>query len=326
MEQLDNSSDKKWKNRPDPETVYDLIIVGGGPGATTALVYAARKLLNVAILTYDFQGQVGYTSTIENYMGFQTISGAELVQKFYEQVEQFNIPIGQGEKVTRVDKADDLFKLTVESGAVFQSRTVIIATGKRDRKLGVPGEDEFIGRGVAYCSTCDAPFYRDLKVVVTGGGNSAFTAALDLLKVAKEVTLVNHAAGWQADEILQKSVRKYDHIRFLDHHEIVSIEGDNLVRKATVRDRESKKETTIEADGVFIEIGLIPNSEPVVDLVRLNEVGEIIVDCACQTNIEGLYGAGDVTTVPHKQIIISAGEGAKAALTAYEYLTQRGLV
>lgn len=323
---FDLSSLGEKKPQPDPNVLYDLIIVGGGPAATTGAVYAARKLMNLALVTYDFQGQVGSTSEIENYMGYQTITGRELADRFAQQAMQFAFPIGTGEYVNAIGKEDGVFRVHMSSGTVLQARTVVYATGKRDRKLNVPGEDEFVGRGVAYCATCDAPFYKDLRVVVAGGGNSAFTAALDLLKIAKEVTVVNFAEGWQADEILQDLVKKYGTATLLDNHEVKAIEGDQVVKGVVVADRSTGGEKRIAADGIFIEIGLIPNSEPVKDLVALNAIGEVIVDCHCETSVEGFYGAGDVTTVPQKQIIISAGEGAKATLSAYDYLTKQGLL
>jgi alkyl hydroperoxide reductase subunit F len=314
------------ENLPDPGRVYHLLVLGGGPAATTAMLYAARKFLDAALLTKDFQGQVGTTNAIENYMGYQTINGRELAAKFYEQIRQFDLPMAQDVWITRVRREGDLFAVEVDGGAAYRAHAVVVATGKRDRVLGVPGEKELAGRGVAYCATCDAPFFRGLKVAVAGGGNSGFTAALDLLKVAAEVTLINVAEGWQADAILQASARKHDHVRFLERHEITAIEGDQVVTGLRLRDRATGAEKRIDVDGVFVEIGLVPNSEPVRGLVELNAAGEIVIDCFCRTGVAGLFAAGDVTTIPQKQIIISAGEGAKASLMAYDYLTRKGLL
>ncbi|MFC1654669.1 FAD-dependent oxidoreductase, partial [Myxococcota bacterium] len=214
-----------------------------------------------------------------------------------------------------------------ESGAAYTGRTVLLATGKRDRPLNVPGEKELVGHGVAYCSTCDAPFYKGQTVAVAGGGNSAFTALLDLLKVDAQVTLINFVEGWQADPVMIESARKYgDRVKYLDEHEVVRIEGSGKVAALVVKDRKSGEEKKLVVSGVFIEIGLLPNSGPVVGLVDLNEHKEVVIDCFCRTSLEGMYAAGDVTTVPHKQIVISAGEGAKAALSAYDYLTRRGMI
>jgi alkyl hydroperoxide reductase subunit F len=214
----------------------------------------------------------------------------------------------------------------MDTGTLYSSRTLILATGKRHRSLNVPGEKELLGRGVAYCATCDAPFYKGKKVVVAGGGNSAFTTAMDLLKVDAEVTLVNFIRGWQADEALQGRIKQGGKVTLLDYHQVSKIEGTNRVTAVVVTDRENKQEERIEANGIFIEVGLLPNSDMVKDLVDLNDQGEVIVDCLCRSSVAGLYGAGDVTTVPHKQIIIAAGEGAKAALSAYSYLMDKSFI
>jgi alkyl hydroperoxide reductase subunit F len=311
-------------NRPDPATRYDLLILGGGPAAMSAAIYAARKMLKVAMVAVDYGGQVAWTSEIENYLGFMTITGQELVDRFVEQVKEFKIPVAKGEKVVKVEEG---FRVHTESGASFSGSTVLLATGKRDRPLNVPGEKELVGHGVAYCSTCDAPFYKGQKVAVAGGGNSAFTAALDLLKVDATVTLINFVEGWQADAVMIESAKKHgDRVEYLDEHEVVRIEGTGKVAGVVVRDKKTGEEKKLDVSGIFVEIGLLPNSEPVEGLVDLNEHKEVIIDGFCRTSLEGLYAAGDVTTVPHKQIVISAGEGAKAALSAYDYLTRRGMI
>jgi len=309
---------------PDPNIVYDLLVIGGGPAAMTAAVYAARKMLKLAVLTDEFGGQVADTSEIENYIGFQMVTGQELTKKFVEHMKSFDVPCAQGEKVAKVTNEGELFAVAREGGEVFRARSVVFAAGKRYRRLGVPGEEKFTGRGVSYCAICDAPFFRNKRAVVAGGGNSAFTAAADLLKLASEVTMVNVTPGWQADPIMFDPVSAHESVTLLDNHEITRIEGDRKVAKVHVRDLGSGGEKEIAADGVFVEIGGLPNSEPVRDLAGLTDSGEIIVDCHCRTNVEGLFGAGDVTTVPYKQIVISAGEGAKAALSAYDYLSGRG--
>lgn len=315
------------KNVPDGGTLYDLVIVGGGPAAMSAAIYAARKMLELALVARDFGGQVASTSEIENYLGFQTVTGEELVRRFVQQMEHFGVPAAKGETVERIVAEDGRFGLEVAGGKRYQARSVILATGKRDRPLGVPGEQALVGRGVAYCSTCDAPFYRGKKVVVVGGGNSAFTAALDLLKVDAELTLVNFAAGWQADEVMQEAVRaRAERVRFLDRHAVVQLHGRKRVEGVTVENRDTSEQFRLDCDGVFVEIGLVPNSEPVRGLVDLNPAGEVIIDCFCRTSVAGIFGAGDVTTVAHKQIVISAGEGAKAALSAYDHLTRNRLI
>jgi len=310
---------------PNPDAIYDVLVIGGGPAAMTAAVYAARKMLKLALLTKDFGGQVMDTSDIENYMGFQTITGEELAKKFQEQIRHFEVPFRKDDGVLSVTQDGDLFLVRTENDVVFRGKTVILATGKRSRPLNVPGEREFTGKGVAYCATCDAPFYAGKDVVVAGGANSALTAAMDLLKAqATHVTLVNFIEGWQADEVLMASVRDDQRLNLLDFHEVVRIEGKDRVEAVRVRNRKTGEETVIRTNGIFVEIGLLPNSEPVAELAQVNDVREVLVDCHCATNVPGLFAAGDVTTVPYKQIVISAGEGAKAALAAYDYLAQKG--
>ncbi len=312
--------------KPEQGEVYDVIIIGGGPAAMTAAVYAARKMMNLAIITKDFGGQIRETSEVENWLGFQSINAKDLADSFEEHVKDFDIPVSLGTSITEVKKKADAFNVLADDNNIYSSRALIIATGKRHRPLNVLGENELLGRGVAYCATCDAPFFKGKKVVVAGGGNSAFTTAVDLLKVGAHVTLVNFIKGWQADESLQERIRQTDKVKLLDHHQVVKIEGKDSVTGVVVKNRENEKEEKIDANGVFVEIGLLPNNEPVKSLVELNEQGEVIVDCSCRTSVEGLFGAGDVTTVPHKQIVISAGEGAKAALSAYNFLINKSLI
>ena len=313
-------------NQPDPEITYDLLILGGGPAAMSAGVYAARKMMNLAIITKDFGGQVRETSEVENWLGFQSINAKDLADSFEEHVKSFDIPVSLGRAITEVKKQGDTFTVWTDDGTVYSSRTVILSTGKRHRPLNVPGEQELVGRGLAYCATCDAPFFKRKKVVVAGGGNSAFTTVLDLVKVEAEVTLINFIRGWQADGPLQERVEQTGTVSMLDYHQIVKIEGKDRVTGVVVKNRESEKEEKLKTDGVFVEIGLLPNNQSVKNLVELNDQGEVIVDCSSQTSVQGLYAAGDVTTVPHKQIVIAAGEGAKAALSAYNYLVNKSLL
>jgi len=313
-------------NQPDPDVTYDLLILGGGPAAMSAAVYAARKMLTCALLTKDFGGQIRETSEVENWLGFQHINAKDLADSFEEHVKSFEIPIGLGTGIAEVTKQEDTFRAAADTGTVYAGRTLILATGKRHHPLNVPGEKELIGRGVAYCATCDAPLYKGKKVVVAGGGNSAFTTAMDLMKVEADLTLVNFLKGWQADETLQKRIKQSRAVRLLDNHQVTRIEGDERVTGVVVKNRETEKEEMLAANGVFVEVGLLPNSDMVKDLVELNDQGEVIVDCLCQTSVDGLYGAGDVTTVPHKQIVIAAGEGAKAALSAYSYLIDKSII
>ena len=322
---LDISLLEKAKE-PEPEVTYDLLILGGGPAAMSAAVYAARKMMNFAIITKDFGGQVRETSEVENWLGFQSINAKDLVDMFEEHVKGFDIAVSLGPAIAEVRKDEETFKVHTDDGKTYSSHTVIVATGKRHRPLNVPGEKDLVGRGIAYCATCDAPFFKGKKVVIAGGGNSAFTTAIDLLKVDAEVTLINFIKGWQADEALQERVKQSDKAILLDYHQLVRIEGKDRVTAVVLKNRENEKEENLDTNGLFVEIGLLPNNESVKNLVKLNEQGEVIVDCSCRTSVEGLFGAGDVTTVPHKQIVIAASEGAKAALSAYDYLINKSLI
>jgi len=313
-------------NPPDQNTLYDMLILGGGPAAMGAAIYAARKLLKIAIITIDFGGQIRETWEVENYLGFQNINAKDLADRFQEHVESFNLPVAVGAAVKEIRKNDKIFTVLTESGMNFIGKTVIYATGEQHRRLSVPGEKEFSGKGVTYCAICDAPLFKDKRVIIVGGGNSAFTTALDLSRGNAEIVLVNIAEGWQADAILQQRVREYHNIEFLVSHEVIRIEGSNHVETAVVRNRSTGEERRLSVVGIFVEIGLLPNSAPAGNLANLNERGEVIVDCVCRTNVPGFFAAGDVTTIPHKQIIISAGEGAKAALSAYDYLVQTSQV
>jgi len=213
-------------------------------------------------------------------------------------------------------------KIIMEDGREFSAKSLIIATGKSYRKLNVPGEDKFMGHGVAYCSTCDAPFFSGRKVIVVGGGNSGIEAAIDLAKVAENVVVVQFLDRLTADKILIEKLNEFKNVRIMYEREVTSIKGRNSMESATVRNRKTGAMDEIQADGLFVEIGLIPNSAIVKGLVRLNSEGEIMVDCSCRTNVPGIFAAGDVTDVPFKQIIVAGGEGAKAALSACNYVLQ----
>ena len=290
-----------------PGGSYDLAIIGGGPAGLTAGIYAARKKVPALMLTGDIGGQMLWTSGIENYPGYNVIQGRELVEKFKAQVQQFPISVALGQKVTKI-------------GAEHFSRALLLSTGKRYKSLGVPGEKELIGKGVAFCATCDAPLFQDKVAAVVGGGNSALTSANDLLKYASKVYIVNIAPDMQGDAVLLEPLKKSDKVEFLMNTTVLAIHGKDKVESITLSNNTNNQQQTTNVAGVFVEIGLIPNSEPFHGFVDLNERGEIVVDCACRTSRPGVFAAGDVTTVPQKQIIIAAGEGAKAALSAFDWL------
>lgn len=306
----------------DQSVLYDVLIIGGGPAAMTAAVYCMRKGVKTGFVTKEMGGQVGETSGIENYLGYKYIEGHELVNKFSDQVKQFEIALKEGVAVTKIIDGDKK-TIILESGEKYWAKAIIIATGNRWKKLNVPGEDALVGKGVAYCTICDAPFFAGKKVVVVGGGNSGVEGAIDLAKVAAQVTVVQFLDKLTADKILIDKLQEYKNVSILYEHEVKEIHGNERVNGVTVVDRKTKQEKKLQVDGVFIQIGLSPNSDLAKGIVEINERGEIIVDCACRTSAEGIFAAGDVTSVPYKQIIIAAGEGAKAALSACDYVLRK---
>jgi len=299
--------------------MYEMVIIGGGPAGMTAAVYAARKKINTLLLSKDLGGQVLTTVGVENYMGYQFIEGPGLMQKFEEQVKKFPIDVKMGDGAVSVSRLDGGFEIRTEKGEVYQGKTAIIATGKRPRPLNVPGEDQFKGRGVTYCAICDGPLFADMKVAVIGGGNSALEAADDMVKIGEHVYLVS-LTPLTGDQVLIDKVKEASNTSVLTEHETQEILGDKFVSGIKIKDLKSGEVKSLEVGGVFVEIGLIPNSDLAKGLVNLNKLGEIEVNCACETGIPGLYAAGDVTNIPEKQIVVAAGEGAKASLQAHRYL------
>jgi alkyl hydroperoxide reductase subunit F len=299
------------------------MIIGGGPAGLAASVYAARKRLKTLLVSLDIGGQINTTWGIENYLGYQFIEGPELINKFQTQVSRFPIDQKIGEKVSRLQKIEGGFEALTESGNKYQAKAVIFATGKRPRKLNVPGEAELAGRGVTYCAICDGPVFAGQRVAVVGGGNSALEATLDMVKIAEHVDLVS-LTQLTGDAVLIDQLATAKNLNIFTEHQTLEIKGQNLVEGVVIKDLKSGEEKFLKVSGVFIEIGLVPNSEAVKELVELNKWGEVPVTPTCETTIPGLYAAGDVTDVPEKQIIVAAGEGAKAALQAHRYLQRLG--
>ncbi|TDX47842.1 FAD-dependent oxidoreductase [Orenia marismortui] len=320
---LNLSEDDKANNKAVPLTgdkIYDILIVGGGPAGLAAAVYCMRKGIDTGLITEDIGGQLLYTVDIENYIGYRYIEGVQLVDKFRAQVKQFEIGFKERSKVTAINVNEKIKKLTTTEGQTYKARALIIATGKVSRTLGVKGEERLTGRGVSYCATCDAPLYKNRRVVVVGGGNSGIEASIDLAKVAEHVTLVQDLDKLTADQVLVDKLKQFDNVEILFEHEVLEIKGDQMVETVILRDNKSSEKKEMNINGVFIEVGLVPNTDFVADKLSLNKYGEIEIDCGSKTSVEGVFAAGDVTSVPFKQIIIAAGEGAKAALVAYDYI------
>jgi alkyl hydroperoxide reductase subunit F len=278
-------------------------------------------IINTLLISGDIGGQGLTTWLVENYMGYQFIEGHELMQKFEEQVKQFptDVKVEVGKRAERLSRVDGGFEVKTDRGETYQAKAVIVATGKHPRQLNVPGEKELLGRGVTYCAICDGPLFADVKVAVIGGGNSALEAADDMVKIADHVYLIS-LTPLTGDQILISKVKSASNLTIFLEHEVLEIKGKNSVEGIRIRDLKSKKEKELEVGGIFVEIGLTPNSELVKELVTLNRLGEIMVDCGSETGVPGFFAAGDVTSVPDKQIVVAAGEGAKAVLQAHRYL------
>ena len=298
--------------------VYELIIAGAGPAGITAAIYAARKKMDFVILTTNVGGQVSFSSEIENYTGFQYISGEELAAKFQEHLKRHKFELKM-EEVQKVEREGTLFRVKTDVGT-YMGKTAIIATGRKPRELKVPGEAEFKNRGVTYCATCDGPLFEGLDVAVVGGGNSGLEAVLQLIKIAKSIYLLQRGSQLKADTVLVEKAKTSEKVNIWINTQVREIVGDKLV--TGIRVRRNGKETLLPVQGVFVEIGSVPNSE-IIGFVEKNRWGEIIVNCECETNIPGLFASGDVTNVPEKQIVVAAGEGCKAALSTFRYLSQR---
>jgi len=297
----------------------DLLIIGGGPAGMTAAVYAARKKVDVVLLSKDLGGQALWSRGVENYMGYQYIEGSELMGKFESQVSQFPLEQKLGYEASELSRIDGGFRTETHQGEAFEARAVIIATGKKPRKLEVPGEDRLRGRGVAYCAICDGPLFAGQKVAVVGGGNSAVEATIDMTKIADHVYLISRSE-LRADSLLLDKLQGAGNLTPLMNHIVLAVEGDSMVDSIRVRDTATGTERALDVAGVFVEIGLVPNSDLAKGIARLNQAGEIEVTCTCETDVPGLFAAGDVTNIPDKQIVVAAGEGAKAALQAQRYL------
>jgi alkyl hydroperoxide reductase subunit F len=298
--------------------MFDLIIVGAGPAGITASVYAARKKMNLLVITKDIGGQAAWSGDIENYTGYQFITGPELVGKFEEHMRKYAIALKENEEVLELRRKSEGVWVKTDKGA-YEAKTAVIASGKRSRELGVPGEVEFKNRGLTYCATCDGPLFSEKDVAVIGGGNSALDAALQLIQIARHIYLINITSDLGGDAIMREKVSESKKVSILNSTQVTAVLGDRMVSGIKIRRQE--KEETLPVQGVFVEIGLIPSSEFAKDLEK-NELGEIKVNCRNETNIPGIFAAGDVTEVPEKQIIVAAGEGAKAALSAFRYLAQ----
>lgn len=299
--------------------LFDVLIIGGGPAGLNAALYAARKELSVALVSSDIGGQMLLTNEIENYLGIPSISGFELADAMEAHVRKYPVTFIMAGAKTVTRDGEGHFTAALDDGQTVSGKTCIVTAGKRSRLLDIPGEKEYAGRGVSYCATCDGPFYRGKSVAIIGGGDSAVQAAIELSALCPEVFLVVRSRI-RAQEILVRRMEAISGIKVLMKYKPEKIEGEKKVTSLQIKNTDSGEEKVLPVEGVFVEIGGIPNNSYLPADAKLNELGELVTDKEGQTNIPGLFGAGDVTDCKNKQIIIAAGEGAAAALAAHDYL------
>ena len=299
--------------------MHDLIIIGGGPAAVSAAIYAARHRLETLLAAPETGGQVAESWLVENYLGFPSISGVDLAQRFEEHLSHYEAVRRVEERAEQVARNGEGFRVALESGQWVEGKAVIVATGRYPRRLGIPGEAEFLHRGVTYCATCDAPLFADEDVAVIGGGDAALQAAAQLVPIAGKVYLVSRRP-WRAEPALQARAAGASNLEALVGYVPLEIRGTERVESLAIEAREDHAGQELAVTGVFVEIGAVPDSKLVEGLTALNAAGEILVDRLGRTSIPGLFAAGDVTDAPYKQAIMAAGDGAKAAMAAWEYL------
>lgn len=298
---------------------YDVIVAGGGPAGSSAAIYSARKGLRVAVIAERIGGQVKETVGIENMISIPETTGSKLADNLRTHMNQYpTIDLLEHRRIEKVEVADKQKVITTTGGETFTTPALIIATGASWRKLNVPGEAEYIGYGVAFCPHCDGPFYKGKHVAVVGGGNSGIEAAIDLAGICSKVTVLEFLDELKADRVLQEKVKSLPNVEIFVSSQTTEVVGNDKVTGIRVKDRKTEKERIISLDGIFVQIGLAANSSVFREIVEVNRPGEIIIDTHCRTHIPGIYAAGDVSTVPYKQIIIAMGEGAKAALSAFD--------
>jgi NADH-dependent peroxiredoxin subunit F len=329
LAKLDTESDARDAVRLGTKEPFDVLVIGGGPAGAAAAIYAARKGIRTGVVAERFGGQTLDTLGIENFISVMETEGPKFASALEAHVRVYDVDIMNGQRVSSLrgeDRPGGLATITLANGAVLQSRSVILATGARWKNVNVPGEAEYRTRGVAYCPHCDGPLYKGKKVAVIGGGNSGVEAAIDLAGVVRHVTLFEYADELKADAVLVNKLRSLLNVTIHTSAQTLEITGDGQrVNGLRFKDRASGSEHAVDLSGVFVQIGLVPNTEFLQGTLALSEYGEIIIDAKCATSLSGVYAAGDVTTVPFKQIIIATGEGSKAALSAFDHLIRSPL-
>ncbi len=324
LAKVDTGSVARDAAKLNEKDAFDVLVIGGGPAGAAAAIYAARKGIRTGVAAQRFGGQVLDTMSIENFISVTETEGPKLVRAMEQHVHEYDIDVMNLQTASRLVPATEqggLHTVEFESGASLKAKTVILSTGARWREMNVPGEQEYRGRGVAYCPHCDGPLYKGKRVAVIGGGNSGVEAAIDLAGLVKHVTLLEFADTLRADEVLQKKLKSLPNVTVIKSAMTTEVIGDgSKVTGLIYKDRTTEELHTVELEGIFVQIGLLPNTEWLKDSVALSKHGEIEIDARCATSIPGVFAAGDVTTVPYKQIIIAMGEGSKASLSAFDHI------
>ncbi len=323
LAKLDTGSSARDAEKLKAKDAFDVLVVGGGPAGAAAAIYAARKGIRTGVAAERFGGQVLDTMAIENFISVKETEGPKLARALEEHVREYEVDIMNLQRASQLIPAgeDGLHRVRFDNGGELKAKTLILATGARWREMNVPGEQEYRGRGVAYCPHCDGPLFKGKRVAVIGGGNSGVEAAIDLAGIVAHVTLLEFGEDLRADAVLQRKLNSLPNVRVLKMAQTTEVKGDGQkVTGLIYKDRSSEEMHSVELEGIFVQIGLLPNSEWLKGTLELSRFGEIIVDAKGQTSIPGVFAAGDVTTVPYKQIVIAVGEGAKASLSAFDHL------
>ncbi|TBU98644.1 alkyl hydroperoxide reductase subunit F [Stutzerimonas kirkiae] len=324
LAKLDTGAAARDAEKIGAKEAFEVLVVGGGPAGAAAAIYAARKGIRTGVAAERFGGQVLDTMAIENFISVQETEGPKLARALEEHVRAYDVDIMNLQRAAALIPAsgeNGLHEVKLENGASLKAKTLILATGARWREMNVPGEQEYRGRGVAYCPHCDGPLFKGKRVAVIGGGNSGVEAAIDLAGIVAHVTLLEYGDTLKADAVLQRKLNSLPNVTVLKQAQTTEVKGDGQkVNGLVYKDRSTEESHNLELEGIFVQIGLLPNSEWLKGTLELSRFGEIVVDAKGQTSIPGVFAAGDVTTVPYKQIVIAVGEGAKASLSAFDHL------
>jgi len=321
LARLDTGASAGMAAKLSAKEAYDVLVVGGGPAGAAAAIYAARKGIRTGVVAERFGGQVLDTLAIENFISVQRTEGPQLAHALEEHVKEYGVDIMNMQRAEALIPGEKMHEIKMAGGGSLKAKTIILATGARWREMNVPGENQYRGKGVAYCPHCDGPLFKGKRVAVIGGGNSGVEAAIDLAGIVAHVTLVEFDSKLRADAVLQDKLKSLPNVTIIMSALSTEVTGDgNKVNGLTYTNRVTNESHHVELEGIFVQIGLLPNTDFLKGTLNLTKYGEIEIDPRCQTSVPGIYAAGDCTTVPYKQIIIAMGEGAKASLSAFDHL------